>query len=415
MEFIYLLFMHVLYVLIDTFTTPLFILIYLSFFLIIAWQYKRMQTTSESILNVSFGYYYLRLAFVASILGFLGGIAASFLLIILGIDLLGIGILWLWVIAIILLLISPRFLCFAYAGGILSLLSLILGTPDINVAQLLGLVAVLHMVEAFLIFINGSFKALAVYVRKDEMNSGGFNLQKFWPLPLVALIGVGGGDALNTAMDMPHWWPIIKSYSSFLEGAVYTLVPILAVLGYGEITTTRTPNERSRKSAVYLMLYSLILLGISVLASYFYPLLFIAALFSIIGHELIIWLGMRDEKNREAIYIQHPLGLMIMDVVQNSPAQKAGLQAGDIILSIQEKEIRYHFELKIISRLGWGKVVSMQILRNGRSKSIKIKHSKNINNLGIISVPDPHGEQYLIFNEDGIFRLAQKIWGRIKK
>ena len=141
-------------VFLSTFTSPLFIITYLLLFFIVCWQYRRLEDITQTLMNYSRNQY-LRSALLSTALGLLGGLLGSILLIFIGIDLGHLGIMYLWMIAVLLMLVNPRFLCFAYAGGILSLISLATGYPDINIAQLMGLIAVLHMVESILIMLNG--------------------------------------------------------------------------------------------------------------------------------------------------------------------------------------------------------------------------------------------------------------------
>ena len=126
---------------------------------------------------------------------------------VLGISINDLGILYLWVLAVLLMLINPRFLCFSYAGGLLALFSLFTGYPKLNIPALMGLVAVLHLVESALILASGHSGSLPVYVRnRFGRVVGAFNLQKFWPVPL-AIIAIGYiGPQLPR---MPGWWPLL--------------------------------------------------------------------------------------------------------------------------------------------------------------------------------------------------------------
>ena len=60
------------------------------------------------------------------------------------------GITYIWVVAILLSAINPRYLCFSYAGGIIALTSLVFGFPSVNVPGLMALIRVLHLVESLL-------------------------------------------------------------------------------------------------------------------------------------------------------------------------------------------------------------------------------------------------------------------------
>jgi hypothetical protein len=169
-------------VLVNTLTSPSFLLIYLLLFGLVTWQYRRLQMMSEPLLQGRKNIYF-RSALVSSLLGLLGGILGSILLVFLGVDLTEMGISQLWMVAILLMLIKPRFLCFAYAAGILSISNLLFSYPDINIPQLMGLVAVLHLVESLLILLNGSYSPFPVYIKKAGSIRGGFNLQLFWQIP----------------------------------------------------------------------------------------------------------------------------------------------------------------------------------------------------------------------------------------
>ena len=61
--------------------------------------------------------------------GLVGGMLASALLLLLGVTLDKIGLEYLWMIALLLLLVRQRFLCFAYSGGILAVCNCLWGWP----------------------------------------------------------------------------------------------------------------------------------------------------------------------------------------------------------------------------------------------------------------------------------------------
>src|SRR5699024_4737761 len=91
----------------------------------------------------------------ALVYGIFGGFIATILFLAFGISVSDVGVAYLWVAAMVLMLFNPRFVCFAYAGGIVSLIALIMGYSQLNIAALMALVAILHLVEALLIFVDG--------------------------------------------------------------------------------------------------------------------------------------------------------------------------------------------------------------------------------------------------------------------
>jgi hypothetical protein len=397
-------------VLVDNLTSPSFLLIYLLLFGLVTWQYWRLQKMSDFLLQGRKNIY-LRSALVSSLFGIIGGILGSVLLVFIGIDLAGIGIGQLWLVAIVLMLIQPRFLCFAYGAGLLCISNLLFAYPDISIPQLMGLVAVLHLVESLLILVNGSYCPFPVYIKKDGQLRGGFNLQLFWPIPLVALLGLGFIDPMG-GISMPDWWPLLRDSARFTEGQTYALLPVMAVLGYGEISTTQTPYHTTRKSSLHLFLFSLGLLGLSVLASRWALFLPVAALFSPLGHELVIWLGMRAE-NRAPIYVPPERGIMLLDVLPGTPAHRASLRSRDVILTLNGVMTNHFSTLQDLLGCGWQEMV-VEIKRGKNVFKLPLHRSPD-QDLGIIPVPENYAPRYLTVSDDGIFSIARRIWRRIKK
>lgn len=397
-------------VIMATFTSPLFILLYLLLFILIAWQYKRMEDLSANLVGAR-RRQYLPAALASTLAGLLGGILGSILLVLVGIDLNNIGIVQLWVIAILLMLISPRFLCFAYAGGILAILSLLTGYININIAHMLALVAILHLVESLLILLNGHFLAVPLYVKKKKTVLGGFNLQKFWPIPLIALVSMGY-TAPSSGVTMPSWWPLLRDYTGFFSDQTYSLLPVLAILGYGEISTTSTPAERARQSSFRLFIYGLILLLLALFASRWQGLLVVAALFSPFGHELVIWLSMREESNKEPLYVKTATGLRVMDIIPGSPAQSAGILSQDIMLSINGENIAESAAALDLLREQEANIIQIMRKDTMLTLSLKLKPGQQS---GIIPVPLQGRGGHLVIKEDSIFDLARRLWRWIKR
>ena len=87
------------------------------------------------------------------------------------------------------------------------------------------------------------------------------------------------------------------------------------------------------------------------------------------------WLGVSvsDITEELAAYLQTDIteGAIIRQVVENSPAQKAGLRAGDIILGIDGQKVSGAEDVTtIISKSAVGKKIEIKILRNGRARTV---------------------------------------------
>lgn len=343
-----------------------------------------------------------RLTLLAAFFGLWGGFLGSCLLIFVGISVNEIGGIYLLFTALGLMLIQQRFLCFAYAGGVLSLCSLLLGFPQLSVPHVMALVAALHLVEALLIYFTGSIAVLPIYVStKEGRIVGGYNLQKFWPMPLVVLFAGIYPDPhiVKGIVSMPDWWPLLKPGFTALEGEiVYSLLAIPAVLGYGDIAISATPREKTRVAGWELAGYSVLLLFLAVGASYYPLLAYPAALFGPLGHELVIYLGQKREAGREPLFVPTARGVKLLYVWRHSSLAQAGVKAGDILLTLNNIAVNEEREIREIKAgLPEGKeTLELEYLTaaTGELKKIRIELGEG-RSRGYIPVPEWHTSAYL--------------------
>jgi len=94
------------------------------------------------------------------------------------------------------------------------------------------------------------------------------------------------------------------------------------------------------------------------------------------------WIGIEFQSLKDyKEYARNPdlKGVLVSHVEKNSPAQKAGFQAGDILLKIDGKSLHAEFDedlpivRKIIADLPIGEKVKAEILRNGKIKKLTVK------------------------------------------
>ncbi|MDY6825935.1 MAG: PDZ domain-containing protein [Bacillota bacterium] len=298
--------------------------------------------------------------------GSLGGFAASITLVLLGLSLEQIGLYFLWPVALLLLLINPRYLCFSYAGGIVAAFVLLFrhilvplfpavaenfiidNLLMIHIPALLVLIGLLHLVEALLIYVSGHKGSSPVYLKQsDGKVVGGHMLQRLWPVPLVALLVAVVPEVDIVGVSMPDWWPIIQStlQPGTGESLQYMIIPVAAGLGYADVALSSTPREKTSSSAVWLALYSIILLFLAVGSEYYSFLVLPGVIFAPLGHELLILYGNRKEKNRPLLYRERPNGVAVMMVLPASAADDAGLQEGDLIVKINGQQVTGNLDM----------------------------------------------------------------------
>jgi Do/DeqQ family serine protease len=79
-----------------------------------------------------------------------------------------------------------------------------------------------------------------------------------------------------------------------------------------------------------------------------------------------------DPDLAEAFGLPKQTGAVINKVMEGSPAEKAGLMTGDIVIKIDGKRIRNASDVRNhIGLLGVGEEITFEILRNGKPKTIK--------------------------------------------
>ncbi len=328
-------------------------------------QYRRLAATEEKLFGRPISGVGKQIL-LSVVLGALGGFAASAILIFLGLSLEQIGLYFIWPVALLLLLFNPRYLCFSYAGGIVALAVLIgryLVLPlfpnleqnfifesllMIHIPALLVLIGLLHLVEALLIYVGGHWGSSPIYLKKSGGEVvGAFTLQRFWPIPLVALLVTIVAQTEIVGVSMPDWWPILESNlkPGDNQSLQYMIIPIAAGLGYADMALSSTPRERTAFSAKWLAGYSVILLVIAVGSEFISWLVLPGVLFAPIGHELLILYGKKQEENKAPRYRMPEEGVPIMKVLPNSPAADAGLHDDDLVLKVNGNPVKDNREM----------------------------------------------------------------------
>ncbi|OCT13182.1 serine protease [Paenibacillus pectinilyticus] len=286
--------------------------------------------------------------------GWVGGLGASVLLLFVGVTLQADVVMILWVVTIILMILRIRFLCLAYAVGILGIAQVILAwlpndaslresysiintIATADIPSLLVIVAVLHLLEGVLVGFQGARMATPLFLEgKRGQMIGGQQLQGFWPVPLFLLVPMSGGSDLG----LP-WQTLFNT--DFTAG--WTLLAFPAMIGFTELTMSKLPKKQARFSANLLYEYGLILLGAAVATHYWTPLVLLGALLSIVLHEGLLYYNQWVESKMTPFYIHSDRGLMVLSVVPNSPAQELGIGIGEIIHKVNGHKIKTKTDL----------------------------------------------------------------------
>ncbi len=359
------LFLEISQIFVTTFMLALIMPIFWIVLFLVYLQYRRQASMEEKLYGRSINPVGKQMLMSVG-LGLVGGFGASAILVFMGLSLEQIGLYFIWPVALLLLLVNPRYLCFSYAGGIVAVMVLLVryaflplfpglgenvvieSLMRIHIPALLVLIGLLHLAEALLIYLGGHWGSSPIYLKRDNGEVvGAFSLQRFWPLPLVALLVTVVAEPEIVGVSMPGWWPILQPAMEPGEGQSlqFMIVPVAAGLGYGDMVFSSTPRERTAFSAKCLAFYSVVLLVIAVGSEFFPPLVVPGVIFAPLGHEMLILYGKNKEENRIPRYRQVKPGVTVMMVLPDTPAHVADLRQDDIILKVNGHPVADNREL----------------------------------------------------------------------
>ncbi len=347
--------------------------------------------------------------------GLAGGVFSSVLLLLLGVSVTEIGLAQMWVLALLLILIRQRFFCFAYAGGLISVSHCMVHWPSIQVEQVLGLVAVLHFTEAFLVLFTGYRGALPLYLRDQSGNmTGGFLMQMTWPLPMLMLFPVDGPAAqMQTGFFLfPDWWPVLNHGA--VDNMIFMMVPVFVAIGYSDIAVCHNITQRVKQSAGLLFLYSGILLLLVVLTEGRGLWQLVPALFAPLGHEAMILYGKQTEQCWQGYYRAPKKGIFILDVQPGSPAAMAGLRREDRIYGLNGQPVENRQQFMEQQFLLSAEVL-VEYVRHNKRNHCRMQ-MKAWNQPGILMAPDESCCIYWEIDKDeGLLKLLYKKFEKTLK
>jgi hypothetical protein len=196
------------------------------------------------------------------------------------------------------------------------------GLANTNLSELALLLGMLLFVEAWLILQNGSV-ATSPQLRKSKRGLliGVHWAERLWFVPVLVPVP---GEAITSVVS---WWPV---FSANEQTYSFLLVPFL--IGFSQRIQGMHPSDSVRLTAKRVRLLAF---AVSILAAagYWYtPLAVIAAAVAFIGREWIAFSQRFQDDLRSPLFSQRQHGLVILGIIPHSPAEKMGLQVGEIIV-----------------------------------------------------------------------------------
>ncbi|GGF87975.1 cell division topological determinant MinJ [Paenibacillus albidus] len=343
--------------------------------------------------------------------GLVMGLGVSLVAVLLGISLTGTMVTCIWIVSLLLMLFRVRYLCFAYSIGVLGIIQFVMSffpdpfgngfvqniagaVRDMDIPALLVLAGLLHLAEALLARWQGPALATPLFLAgKRGKVVGGYQLQAFWPLPLFLLVPAGAGAA-----ELP-WQPLL--------GGGMGLVSLPVIIGFSEMTQGLLPGRKAARTSGRLLIYSIVLMGLSLLAAWWSPLTLLAALAAILLHEGLSWYSALEERSISPIFVHPQRGRKVLAVLPGSPAQELGILPGEILLKVNGVLLTEVEQLHEALRMNPAFCKLEVQNREGESKYLqRAIYDGDHHQLGIILVPEPDGTVTAEAKPSSIFSIA---------
>jgi hypothetical protein len=341
--------------------------------------------------------------------GAMAGIFTSALFLFVGTSLTVDMLIILWALALILALVRVRWLCFAYAAGVMGLLQVIAhlwtNSPELNenapqwiellrtldMSSAFLLIGILHIMEALLVFFLGGKMSIPLFFRgKRGKPIGGFFLQGSWPIPILIFTPIG---LLQAGWD--NMWMVLA-------------FPVM--IGFSVWTTSDLAVRKARRSASRILLYGagMILIGIICSVNKEIWMVVLGSLVSIGVHEWIVQWAKREEGRKRPMFVHDHRGLKVLTTNSAPTVQNLGILSGEIIHRVNGQTVMNVAELHEALRLNPAFVKLEVVDHHGELKPIeRALNAREHHQLGLFFAPSDDAMYYADEQEGGIFTFLR--------
>ena len=142
---------------------------------------------------------------------------------------------------------------------------------------------------------------------------------------------------------------------------------------------------------------------LALLSEYSFFIGLLASLFSFLGHEVVIYMGRKTELSNKPVYLPPSRGLKVLDVLPDTPAWKAGIRSGDIILAIDDMTLDNKAIFKEL--LNYHANIEISFTSGVEQKYKRVRVEVNPKEpFGVLSVPEGNEETYIEISTSGFLK-----------
>ncbi|WP_245645121.1 PDZ domain-containing protein [Peribacillus loiseleuriae] len=200
-----------------------------------------------------------------------------------------------------------------------------------SLAVLLGL---LLLAEGILISKGGSKQPSPnLMVSKRGQVVGTYKARKIWLLPLF--IFVPGGE-LVAPID---WYPVFS-----IGELHFTPIAIPVLIGFSKTIQGSLPQIAIQAQARKVTVLAVIVTTLAVFGNWYSYLSIVAVVLAMLGRELIHYFSNMNDRKLPFYFSQSKLGVKILGVIPHTPADKMGLEMGEIIMKMNGSQVSNEHE-----------------------------------------------------------------------
>lgn len=198
------------------------------------------------------------------------------------------------------------------------------------------LMALLTLTEGILMLKNGLINiSPKLRLSKRGLSVGALQTKRLWLIPFLLFIPSG------TLPPLFDWWPVIP-----IGSETYSIIIVPFLIGFQQQIQGTLPYIAIQTIARQTILLGVLLLLLSIAAVY-YP-AYIPTATALVAVAGRLWIAYRHRvRENKAYYYFTPRnnGVMVLDVLPGSPAEKMGLKTGEIIQTCNQIPIKNKQEL----------------------------------------------------------------------
>ncbi|GIN85297.1 membrane protein [Heyndrickxia sporothermodurans] len=179
----------------------------------------------------------------------------------------------------------------------------------------------LLIVEGIQMIRNGA-KKFSPILRNSRrgLTIGALQVKRIWLIPIFCFLPSG---ALTTPFE---WWPTFD-----FGGTSYSLILVPFVIGFQQQIQSTLPQLAVKRNGVQVIWLGVFVSIAALVGMWLQVFSFVAVLIAVLGRS---WISLRHrirENSSSYHFTPQKNGLMILSVIPHSPAEKLGLQTGEII------------------------------------------------------------------------------------